>query len=235
MSPEPRFVNEAPRLSASIMLLRDAPGAPEVLLLKRHQRSDVHGGVHVFPGGKVDPRDAPGSPLIDTVRAAALRELAEECGVRGLDAGQLQAHSRWITPQPSTSPKRFDTWFFVARLPAGERPHHDGHETVESLWLRPRDALQRYWLGHLLLAPPQLVNLATLARHADVAQALASAAARPAPLVQPEHALDGGTRVLAFPGDPAHSVTEQALAGPTRLVWRGGRYEPAAGLDGFFT
>lgn len=47
-----------PRPAATIVLLRDAAQGPEVLLLRRHMLSDVLGGAYVFPGGKVDARDA---------------------------------------------------------------------------------------------------------------------------------------------------------------------------------
>src|SRR6266568_9424839 len=46
------------RAAASVVMLRDGPAGLEVFLLKRHGLSDVLGGAHVFPGGKVDPEDA---------------------------------------------------------------------------------------------------------------------------------------------------------------------------------
>lgn len=253
--PLPSYVVDAPRRAASVMLLREGAAGLEVLLLKRHQRSDVHGGVHVFPGGKVDESDAIASRArfrdghglqsrfgdsgVDAgqaaiLYAAALRELAEECGVNIADTASMHPHSRWITPQPSTSPKRFDTWFFVAPLPAGEVARHDQHEVVESLWLRPRDALQAFWLGTIQLAVPQLMSLAALARHPGVQSALDAAHDGRPPLIQPEHVAQGADRVLAFPGDPLHSVGQVATPGPTRLVWHAGRYEPVAGFEAFF-
>jgi 8-oxo-dGTP pyrophosphatase MutT (NUDIX family) len=79
------------------MLVRHGPGAPEILLLKRHSRS-VFGDVHVFPGGVVDPCDAmvgdccgkvcdaAANSILGTDNAlrfysAAIRELFEETGV----------------------------------------------------------------------------------------------------------------------------------------------------------
>ncbi|MDB5929105.1 MAG: hydrolase [Polaromonas sp.] len=46
------------RPAATVMLLRDSPAGLEVFLMKRHGLSDVLGGAHVFPGGKVDAADA---------------------------------------------------------------------------------------------------------------------------------------------------------------------------------
>ncbi len=95
--------NDSPaRASATVVLLRDAPGGLEVFLLKRHGLSDVLGGAYVFPGGKVDADDADlagrldlpleslaaalGEPQLPVREAAALyvaaiRETFEETGV----------------------------------------------------------------------------------------------------------------------------------------------------------
>jgi glucose/arabinose dehydrogenase len=45
------------RSAASVVMLRDGPSGLEVFLIKRHGLSDVLGGAHVFPGGKVDVND----------------------------------------------------------------------------------------------------------------------------------------------------------------------------------
>ena len=45
------------RLAATAMLLRDAGGAVEALLVRRHRAMAFLGGAWVFPGGKLDPVD----------------------------------------------------------------------------------------------------------------------------------------------------------------------------------
>jgi len=157
-------------------------------------------------------------------------ELLAPMGVR-LHAGALHPWSRWITPRlSSVTRKRFDTRFFVATVPPGQEPGHDTHEATASLWLSPRAALQQYWNGQIDLAPPQIMSLNHLARHRDTASVIAAAQARTPPCVQPEPRDVDGTRVLCYPGDPWHSVREQAIPGPTRLTWRNKRFEPDAGL-----
>jgi 8-oxo-dGTP pyrophosphatase MutT (NUDIX family) len=48
----------APALdAATVVMLRDGPAGLQVLLMRRHQASNVLGGVYVFPGGKLDPED----------------------------------------------------------------------------------------------------------------------------------------------------------------------------------
>ena len=156
-------------------------------------------------------------------------ELLEPTGVR-LDTGQLRPWSRWITPLvPSMQRKRFDTRFFVARVPEGQTPTHDEHEATASIWLQPGTALQRYWDREIDLAPPQIMTLAQLTRLDDVASVLASADARQPPCIKPHPIELPGGRILCYPGDPEHPVAERAMAGPLRLYWRNRRFEPEQG------
>jgi 8-oxo-dGTP pyrophosphatase MutT (NUDIX family) len=156
-------------------------------------------------------------------------------GLRAHLAG-LRAWSRWITPRnPPVGTPRFDTRFFLACLPAGQDARHDDHEAVESVWLTPRQALQRYWAGEIGLLPPQLMALAQLSHHARVDRAWDEAGQRRAPCIQPEHFLDGTDRAMCYPGDPLHSLAQRALPGPTRLRLRQGRFEPFGGFEAWFT
>ena len=92
-----------PAPSATVMVLRDSPDGLEVLMVRRHGNSGVLGGVHVFPGGKLDALDCQtpalqleqsaealaaslGEESLDTATGAglyvaALRETFEECGL----------------------------------------------------------------------------------------------------------------------------------------------------------
>jgi len=47
-----------PRPAATVVLMREAEGPPEVLLLRRSRRSGFVPGAYVFPGGRVDASDA---------------------------------------------------------------------------------------------------------------------------------------------------------------------------------
>jgi 8-oxo-dGTP pyrophosphatase MutT (NUDIX family) len=83
-----------PRPAATVMLLRDGTDGMEIFMVVRHQKSDVHAGALVFPGGRVDPEDYdladdpavfPARGDLDArmaaLRVAAVRETFEECGV----------------------------------------------------------------------------------------------------------------------------------------------------------
>ncbi|HBH39723.1 MAG TPA: NUDIX hydrolase [Curvibacter sp.] len=153
-----------------------------------------------------------------------------------LDTRSVQPWSRWITPRmASVSSKRFDTRFFVAAVPTVQTARHDDYETTASVWLAPRAALEQYRDGLIDLAPPQIMSLAHLARHGDVASVLAEARGKSPALVQPEPYDDEqGVRVLCYPGDPRHSVRERALPGPTRLRYVDKRFAPEAGFEALF-
>ena len=98
-----------PRQAATIILLRGGAETLEVLLVQRTPKARFMGGVWVFPGGAVDAGEGEGDAAH---RAAALRELEEEAGIRLDDPGALVPFSRWITPAEVKI--RFDTWFFLA-------------------------------------------------------------------------------------------------------------------------
>ncbi|WP_310644829.1 NUDIX hydrolase [Limnohabitans sp.] len=149
-----------------------------------------------------------------------------------IDTQHLAPWSRWITPlMPSVTNKRFDTRFFVAALPAGQAPIHDNVEAVDSIWLTPRAALEKYWARELSLAPPQIMTLVSLQGYADAASVLRAAAQQQPPRVMPETFDADGLRHICYPGDPLHSVQQRAMMGPTRLRFIEGRFEPLGGLD----
>ena len=89
-------------------------------------------------------------------------------------------------------PKRFDTHFFLALAPPDQALAHDGREAVDSVWIRPREALAEHGKRFKLLFPTER-NLWKLAAHADAAAAFAAARASPVVTVLPEKIeVDGG-------------------------------------------
>jgi len=152
-----------------------------------------------------------------------------------LDPTLMQPWSRWVTPKvPTMMRRRFDTRFFVARLPEGQLIEPDPREAVAADWMTPRLALVRYQDGAIDLAAPQIMTLAHLTRFADVGAALAEAALRPPPLIRPEPYETQAGRVICYPGDPDHPVAQRAMPGPTRLLFENGRFRPPTGFDAWF-
>lgn len=149
-----------------------------------------------------------------------------------LDTDALVPWTRWVTPRvPAMMNQRFDARFFVAQLPAGQQAKHDDHEATESVWLRPRVAIERYRRREIVLAPVQLLSLAHLAAHARAASVLDEARTRMPPLIEPEHFEENGVQAIAYPGHPRHPVRERAIPGPDCLLLRGELFEPPAGFD----
>ncbi len=83
----------APKLAATILLVRDGASGLEVFMVERHHKIDFATGAMVFPGGKIEPGDADprlrercaGAATLDadglSIRVGAIRETFEECGV----------------------------------------------------------------------------------------------------------------------------------------------------------
>jgi 8-oxo-dGTP pyrophosphatase MutT (NUDIX family) len=135
-----------PRPAASLILLRESP--LEVLMLRRNPHASFAPDFWVFPGGMLVERDG------GDFRATAIRETFEETGLAIEDVDRLVLTSRWITPVGS--PKRFDTYFFLAKAPDANVTI-DGSEIVDHVWIRPADALKQ-----LKMIFPTIKNLEAL-------------------------------------------------------------------------
>jgi 8-oxo-dGTP pyrophosphatase MutT (NUDIX family) len=118
-------------------------------------------GLHVFPGGRVDPEDSvahpdepPGRSAADASRIlggnvapddalalhrAAIRELREEVGILLAGTDCLAPIAHWTTPV--FMPRRFSTWFFVADLPPTSELVFEAEEVADHAWLTPGRAL----------------------------------------------------------------------------------------------
>jgi hypothetical protein len=74
------------------------------------------------------------------------------------------------------------------------------------------------------------MSLCNLCLFANIDEAMADAASRQPPVIQPEPFDREGNRVICYPGDPRHTLTTQAVPGPTRLEFKNKRFEPEGGL-----
>jgi 8-oxo-dGTP pyrophosphatase MutT (NUDIX family) len=184
-----------PRQAASILVLRDSPDGPEVLLVQRNPQQRFMGGAWVFPGGAVHAEDADHS-------AAAIRELEEEAGIGLPEDAEVVAWSRWITPEEVKV--RFDTWFFVTEAPPGAEATVDGRECVDSRWLRPAAALDAFARDELTLVFPTIKHLEALARAESVADALHNARSGEVVPVQPRVLIRDGHAEIVLPGEKGY-------------------------------
>ncbi|MBB2908951.1 8-oxo-dGTP pyrophosphatase MutT (NUDIX family) [Streptosporangium becharense] len=99
---------------------------------------------------------------------------ADFLGRRGLvlRSDLLRPWAHWITPEVES--RRFDTRFFVAALPSGQRTRDVGGEADEVLWARPADVITRAAEGQIFLMPPTHRTLGELAAYEKVADVLAT-------------------------------------------------------------
>lgn len=239
----------APVPAATVVVIRDGEHGLETWMMHRVQAMAFAPGAAVFPGGRVDGRDADVSVPwrgtdpeavaarlgvdVRTARelvTAALRELFEETGVllaqplpdveleraraavesRELSLAQLLARhgcslsadalhpwGRWVTP--SVERRRYDTWFFVATLPAGIDAGSVSTEADVAGWSPVAEVLRASTVGEMHVLPPTLSVLHGLVEAGSVSGVLAAAPTRSLAPVHPEVRWndDGSIEVLA--------------------------------------
>lgn len=219
------------RPAATVILLRDSAAGPEVWLMERARTVGFMPSAWVFPGGRVDPADAdlpvaglPRSEIPRAFWAAAARELEEEAAVRlggeRYEVGGLVPWSRWQTPE--FEPRRYDTWFFAARLPEGAEARIDGGEAVDGVWITVATALERLAEGRLPLAPPTLRTLHEIGAFPSVAAILA-APRRLVPICPTFVTGPADTLFVLLPGDPEHPSPDR-VDPPFRYAFDAGRW-----------
>jgi 8-oxo-dGTP pyrophosphatase MutT (NUDIX family) len=249
------------RPAATVVLLRDGVAGVEAYLQRRHTSLAFAGGMHAFPGGRVDAADGAAIPTwwgpppaawgerfgTDAGSAAAhvvgvTRELFEETGVLlaapredgatwpseadrvavaaghlpladllhrhrlALDCRDLRGWSVWVTPRFET--RRFEAWFFVVRLPAGQAPRVASGESHDGCWVAPSQAALDAQARRLAMLPPTWWTLRELAGAATVEEVLAD------PPALSRHTAGwvphGGGARMVLPGDPDYPGADPA-------------------------
>lgn len=256
-----------PRDAATVVLLRPGRGGPEVYLLRRQTSMAFAGGMCVFPGGGVDPRDfdpppdqGPGlverglwagpspaewasrlgcdEPKARALVCAAVRETFEESSVLlagpsadevvadttgddwesdrlALESRELSltaflekralvlrtdllgAWSGWLTPV--FEPRRYRTWFFVARLPEGQVTRDVSSESSSVMWTGAKDAVEQVEQEQIFMLPPTWLTCLDVAQYADPDAVLAEAHRRTVEIYMPEVVAQGDDFVLSTP------------------------------------
>lgn len=90
-----------------------------------------------------------------------------------LRADLLRPWANWITPTVET--RRYDTRFFVAVLPQGQRADGATSEAQHVIWSTPAEAIERWKAGTDVLLPPTWSMLVALGEFASTADILAAA------------------------------------------------------------
>jgi 8-oxo-dGTP pyrophosphatase MutT (NUDIX family) len=123
-----------------------------------------------------------------------------------LMVGDVHYFAHWITPKGA--PRRFDTRFFVAAAPPGQRAAHDAGETIAEVWITPQDALAGHRDGQFEIIFPTIRNLQAISRFATSAELLAAAAeaSRSVPTIEPRVVADGNGVRIVLPGDEGYDA-----------------------------
>ncbi len=114
-----------------------------------------------------------------------------------LRADLLEAWAHWITPE--FEPRRYDTRFFVAVMPEGQRPRDVSGEADRVMWVRPADAVTAADEGEMAMLLPTYVSLSELARYAEPLDVLAAAAERDILTIMPRVELVEGVPMFVEP------------------------------------
>ena len=249
-----------PRDAATVVLLREGLGV-EVYLLRRQTSMAFAGGMCVFPGGGVDPRDfddelvdrglwagpSPAEwarrlgcdePMARALVCAAVRETFEESGVLlagptpvavvadttgddweaqrlALETRELSlttflegrslvlrtdllgAWSGWLTPV--FEPRRYRTWFFVARLPEGQVTRDVSTESSSVAWLPASEAVRQVEEEQIFMLPPTWLTCLDVAQHPEPDAVLHAARERTVEMFMPDVVGSGDDFILSTP------------------------------------
>ncbi|MEU6128616.1 NUDIX hydrolase [Saccharopolyspora sp. NPDC047091] len=121
-----------------------------------------------------------------------------------LRADLLRPWANWVTPEQES--RRYDTRFFLAAMPVGQRADGVTSEASRAYWSTPEDALEDWRQQRCGLLPPTWVTLSEIGACRSVAAALDVHRPLGKVLPQLEHR-DGAWRVV-LPGDPGYRGAE---------------------------
>ena len=129
-------------------------------------------------------------------------------------ATDLLTHfAHWITPR--NLPKRYDTHFFLAEVPAEHLAVHDGDESVDSRWITPRQALTDTAAGRFKLVFATQMNLMKLSNYATVVEAITAARSATVVTVLPEATrIDETRRLMRIPIEAGYGAAEFMVDNP---------------------
>ena len=107
---------------------------------------------------EIDRFDAYRHQLIDGTLS-----MGELCAAEQLTlaADRLFYFSHWLTPEQA--PRRFDTRFFITRMPEAQETLAHHWETAGSEWVRPQQALEAWQDGSWSMIAPTITTLRSVA------------------------------------------------------------------------
>jgi 8-oxo-dGTP pyrophosphatase MutT (NUDIX family) len=140
--------------------------------------------------------------------------------------------ARWTTPE--FEERRYDTWFFLAALPAGQRTRDVSGEADHTVWTRPADSAAAFDRGEHLMMPPTIATLRALTPYGSVPDALAACAGRDMAAVLARLDVAGDEITVSWPGHPEftqripRTATTPGSAAPGSTATRPGSTAPGS-------
>ena len=195
--------------AARTLGLEDAPATALAYWIGAIRETFEEAGVLLATREDGGPVELPEARIADYRRAIqvdnrAFWAMVKEQRLR-LATDRLVYFAHWITPVDM--PLRFDTRFFAAPMPAGQRAVGDDHEMVSLRWLSPREALDAHARGGLPLRNPTVRNLMLFDGAASTAEALERLRGRTVTTIRPKVVIDAtGQRRVFNPGDPGYDA-----------------------------
>tara|TARA_R110002073_G_scaffold6938_2_gene40167 strand:+ start:11345 stop:12121 length:777 start_codon:yes stop_codon:yes gene_type:complete len=160
--------------------------------------------------------------LIDGKRLKTLEHYRQPLAVGDMGIGEflekedlilacdtLVPFAHWVTPE--RMPKRFDTHFYLAIAPEDHLAIHDGHESVDSVWISPEDVLTGAQDGKYTVIFPTRLNVEMLNTSDTVEGAIQDANDRQIVTVLPwmEQREDGN--YICLPAEAGYAVTAEKM------------------------
>jgi len=187
----------------SIAAIRESFEECGVLLARDAKSSLVSGKLLASLGDERDQLNSKKLPFISLIQNHQLT----------LATDQLVHFAHWITPP--MMPKRFDTHFYLAPAPVDHVLEHDGHESVDSVWIKPDQALEEAKSGKRTVIFPTLRNLEKLAQYKSVEEALSKTASEAIVPVTPWVEKRENGNYLCIPENAGYAVFKELM--PARI------------------
>jgi 8-oxo-dGTP pyrophosphatase MutT (NUDIX family) len=145
-------------------------------------------------------------PLLDN--EIGLNDIAEAENLQ-IASDRLVPFAHWITPVRSK--RRFDTHFMVARAPKDQLAHHDGWETLGTIWIKPLAAIADAEADRRRVVFPTRMNLKKVAESPTADEAVARAAKTPIVSVLPVSKEVDGKRFIKIPIEAGYGISEATV------------------------
>ncbi len=117
--------------------------------------------------------------------------------------------AHWITPQ--MMPKRFDTYFYIAEAPKDHLGSHDGKESVDSIWITPKQALDDCYSKKRTIIFPTRMNLEKLSRFKTVKEALEKIKKETIITVEPKIEKNNDGVFLTIPENAGYGLIKEPI------------------------